>query len=79
MHCYPISSGRNWGYGGASPVLNDALIVDFNKMNNIRHFDDVNGVVDIEPGVTQGQLAHYLKDALRKEPHARGPVHPIDE
>lgn len=62
MHCYPISSGRNWGYGGASPVLNDALIVDFKKMNNIRHFDDVNGVVDIEPGVTQGQLAHYLKD-----------------
>ncbi|MGR6873558.1 FAD-binding oxidoreductase [Pseudomonas sp. HK3] len=61
LHCYPISSGRNWGYGGASAVLNDALIVDFKRMNNIRHFDDVNGVVDIEPGVTQGQLANYLK------------------
>ncbi len=63
MHCYPISSGRNWGYGGASPVLNDALIIDLKKMNRIRNFDEVNGVVDVEPGVTQGQLAEYLKDS----------------
>lgn len=58
---YAISTGKNWGYGKASPVSDDNLVIDLSLMNNIHHYDAELGVVEIGPGVTQGQLAHFLK------------------
>jgi 4-cresol dehydrogenase (hydroxylating) len=57
---YPISTGRNWGYGTALPVVDDCVIVDLSGMNRILHFDAELGVVTVEPGVTQGMLADFL-------------------
>ena len=59
---YPISKGRNIGYGEKIPVSDGHLIIDLHKMNSIRHFDDVLGYVKLEPGVTQKQLYEYLQD-----------------
>ena len=58
---HPVSSGRNWGYGTARPGRGVAdLILDLSQMNRILSFDDDLGIVRVEPGVTQGQLAAFL-------------------
>lgn len=58
---YPISRGKNIGYGDKIPVLDGQLIVDLQRMNNIRSFDKILGHVVLEPGVTQKQLFDFLK------------------
>ncbi len=56
---YPISTGRNWGYGTALPVRDDCAILDLSDLRGIE-FDAELGVVTLEPGVTQGMLAGFL-------------------
>jgi FAD/FMN-containing dehydrogenase len=56
---YPISTGRNWGYGTALPVRHDCVILDLADLRRIE-FDPELGVVTLEPGVTQGMLAEFL-------------------
>lgn len=58
---YPISTGRNWGYGTALPAKDDGVIVDLSSLRRILHFDSDLGVVTVEPGVTQGMLAEFLE------------------
>lgn len=57
---YPISTGRNWGYGTALAAQDDCVIVDLSGLRQILHFDADLGVVTVEPGVTQGMLAEFL-------------------
>ncbi|MES2960121.1 MAG: FAD-binding oxidoreductase [Pseudomonadota bacterium] len=57
---YPISTGRNWGYGSALPVRDGCVIIDLSALRKVLHFDAELGVVTVEPGVTQGQLAEFL-------------------
>jgi len=65
---YPISSGRNWGYGTSQPVQISAncIILDLSKLTNI-DFDEELGLVTVEPGVTQQHLSDYL--AQRGDKH----------
>lgn len=58
---YPISTGRNWGYGSALPVRDGCVIVDLSALRKILHFDAELGAVTVEPGVTQGMLADFLR------------------
>jgi 4-cresol dehydrogenase (hydroxylating) flavoprotein subunit len=60
MPVYPISTGRNWGYGTSLPVRDDCVIIDLSGLKKILHFDAELGVVTVEPGVTQGMLAEFL-------------------
>ncbi len=53
---YPISGGKNWGYGDACAPVAQAAIVDLSAMNRILKIDAVMGYAVIEPGVTQQQL-----------------------
>ncbi len=57
---YPISSGRNWGYGCGTPAAEDCVIFDLSSMNRIVSIDSELGVVTVQPGVTQGQLHDEL-------------------
>ncbi|WP_414708898.1 FAD-binding oxidoreductase [Roseateles sp.] len=61
VRVYPISTGRNWGYGTALPSADGCVLLDLSQMRQILDFDPVLGVVTVEPGVTQGQLAEFLK------------------
>ncbi len=63
---YPISRGKNMGYGDKVPTVDNAWIVDLEKMNTIRFYDSLRGQVTVEPGVTQGQLSSYLKENKAK-------------
>ena len=57
---YPISSGKNWGYGSRVPVADGCVVVDLSRMNRIVDFSEEMGWVTVEPGVTQQQLFQYL-------------------
>lgn len=58
---YPISRGENIGYGDNLPVEDNCFIVSLERMNAIKEFDNANGFVTVEPGVTQKQLYEFLK------------------
>ena len=60
---YPISGGRNWGYGDACAPVDGAAIVDLGRMNRIIELNRDLGYAVIEPGVSQQQLY----DAVRKQ------------
>jgi len=57
---YPISKGKNIGYGDKLPITEDNIIVDLSRMNKISRLDNEVGTVVIQPGVTQFQLKEYL-------------------
>ncbi|TWT81133.1 4-cresol dehydrogenase [hydroxylating] flavoprotein subunit [Planctomycetes bacterium CA13] len=57
---YPISTGRNWGYGAASPVTEGCAVVDLSQLHKIRVVDAELGIVSLQPGVTQGMLAEFV-------------------
>jgi len=57
---YPISTGKNWGYGSALPARDGCVIVDLGALQKVIDFDAELGVITLEPGVTQGMLAEYL-------------------
>lgn len=57
---YPVSTGKNWGYGSANPVEDGCVILDLSRLDRISNFDPEMGVVTVEPGVTQGALREFL-------------------
>jgi len=57
---YPVSSGRNWGYGSRVPPR-DGVIVDLSRLNRIVEYDEDLAYVTVEPGVTQAQLYAFLQ------------------
>lgn len=55
-----VSTGKNWGYGCALPVAEKSFILDLSQMKKIREFNPQLGYVNLEPGVTQQDLADFL-------------------
>jgi FAD/FMN-containing dehydrogenase len=64
---YPISLGRNLGYGGAAPRIPGGVVVDLGKrMHQILNIDAENASCLVEPGVTYFKL--YDEVQRRKLP-----------
>lgn len=59
---YPISTGRNLGYGGAAPTYSGSVIVDLKRMNRILDVSESEAYVLLEPGVSFIDLYRYLED-----------------
>jgi hypothetical protein len=59
---YPVSTGRNWGYGSGNPVVDGCIVLNLSRLNRILDVDADLGLLTLEPGVTQRQLADYLKE-----------------
>ena len=57
---YPVSRGKNWGYGSSVPVR-DACVIDLSRMDHIVDFDERLAYVTIEPGVTMDGLFRFLR------------------
>ncbi|BAK67457.1 FAD linked oxidase-like protein [Sphingobium sp. SYK-6] len=57
---WPISRGKNLGYGGSAPVLAGSVILDLSRMKKIE-YDEENGTVLLEPGVGFYDLYDFLK------------------
>jgi 4-cresol dehydrogenase (hydroxylating) len=58
---WPISRGKNLGYGGSAPVLGGSVIVDLTRMNRILEVDEKYAYCLLEPGVGFFDLYDYLK------------------
>jgi (+)-pinoresinol hydroxylase len=59
---YPISTGKNLGYGGAAPVLSGSVVLDLKRMNRILEIDERNAYALVEPGVTYFDLYRAIQD-----------------
>lgn len=58
---WPISRGKNFGYGTAAPVVKDSIVLDLSRMRKIE-VDVDNGTVLVEPGVSFFDLFDYLQE-----------------
>lgn len=59
---WPLSTGKNWGYGSRVPGADGAVILDLSRLHRIVQYDPEMGFVTVEPGVTQAQLHAFLAD-----------------
>ncbi len=59
---WPVSTGRNLGYGSASPATRGQVILDLRRMNRILEVDAELGTALVEPGVTYQQLHDYIRE-----------------
>ncbi|MEO8096707.1 MAG: FAD-binding oxidoreductase [Acidobacteriota bacterium] len=59
---YPISTGKNWGYGSRVPVADGCVVMDLGAMRGILDFNEALGYVTVEPGVTQAALYKFLHE-----------------
>jgi 4-cresol dehydrogenase (hydroxylating) len=59
---YPISRGRNWGYGDACAPSEGSAIVDMSGMNRILEVNEELAYAVVEPGVSQRQLCDHLRE-----------------
>ncbi len=57
---WPISRGKNFGYGGAAPRLKGSVVLDLSRMKKIE-FDAENGTALVEPGVGFYDLYDYIQ------------------
>ena len=58
---YPISTGRNLGYGGAAPVLSGSVVLDLKRMNQILEVSERNACALVEPGVSYFDLYRHIR------------------
>lgn len=59
---WPISTGKNMGYGTAAPATPGQIVLDLKRMNRILEVDPELGTALVEPGVTYQMLKDYLDD-----------------
>jgi 4-cresol dehydrogenase (hydroxylating) len=56
------SRGNNWGYGCHAPSADGDFSIDLSLCNRIKDFDAYHGTITVEPGVSYGELARFLKE-----------------
>jgi 4-cresol dehydrogenase (hydroxylating) len=59
---YPISTGKNWGYGSRVPAADGSVLLDLGRLDRIVDYDEELAYVTVEPGVTQAQLHGFLEE-----------------
>ena len=56
----PLSCGKNWGFGSDLATRDGVYTLDLSALKSIRSLDLQSHCVELEPGVTQGQLDDAL-------------------
>jgi 4-cresol dehydrogenase (hydroxylating) flavoprotein subunit len=59
---YPVSRGKNWGYGDANPVGAGQVVLDLSGMDRVVEVDPELAYAVVEPGVSQQQLHTHLTE-----------------
>lgn len=63
---YPISTGRNLGYGGSAPAYSGSVVLDLKRMNRILEVDEDNASCLVEPGVSYFDLYRHIQERQLK-------------
>ena len=58
---WPISRGKNFGYGGAAPMTTDAVMIDLGRMKKILEIDPTYAYCNLEPGVGFFDLYDHIQ------------------
>jgi 4-cresol dehydrogenase (hydroxylating) len=59
---WPISRGKNFGYGGSAPLMSGSIVLDLSRMKKIIEVDEKLGYCVIEPGVGFYDLYQHLQE-----------------
>ena len=59
---YPISTGRNLGYGGSAPAYSGSVVLDLKRMNRIIEVNEQHAFALVEPGVSYFDLYHHIQE-----------------
>jgi len=59
---YPVSTGKNLGYGGAAPVYSGSVVLDLKRMNRILEVNEENAYALVEPGVSYFDLYRHIQE-----------------
>ena len=59
---FPISTGKNLGYGGSAPNLSGSVVVDLKRMNRVVEVDDKRHFAIVEPGVAYFDLYRHIQE-----------------
>lgn len=57
---WPVSQGRNWGYGSGTPALENTVVLHLGRLNRILEVNEALAYAVVEPGVTYRQLRAHL-------------------
>ena len=57
---YPVSTGKNWGYGSRVPARDGCVLMEFRRLDRITDYDETLAYVTVEPGVTFRRLHEFL-------------------
>ena len=63
---YPISTGKNLGYGGSAPAYSGSVVLDLKRMNRILEVNEANAFALVEPGVSYFDLYRYIQEKKLK-------------
>ncbi|MGC5567803.1 FAD-binding oxidoreductase [Streptomyces sp. FR-108] len=58
---WTVSTGRNYGYGGAAPRVPGSILVNLSKMNRVLEINEELGYAVVEPGVRWFDLCEALE------------------
>ena len=59
---YPVSTGRNLGYGGSAPNYSGSVVLDLKRMNRILEVNERNAWCLVEPGVSYFDLVRHIDE-----------------
>jgi FAD/FMN-containing dehydrogenase len=59
---YPVSTGKNLGYGGSAPAYSGSVVLDLKRMNRILEVSERNAFALVEPGVSYFDLYRYIQE-----------------
>jgi len=60
---FPISTGKNFGYGGPSPNVHGSVIVDLKRMNKVIEVNEQRNFALVEPGVSYFDLYRSIQES----------------
>jgi hypothetical protein len=58
---YPISTGKDLGYGGSAPVYSGSVVLDLKRMNRVLEVNERNAYCVVEPGVSYFDMYRHLQ------------------
>jgi 4-cresol dehydrogenase (hydroxylating) len=59
---YPISTGKNFAYGGPAPNVRGSVVVDLKRMNKVLEVDADRHFAIVEPGVSYFDLYRHIQE-----------------
>ena len=57
---YPVSTGKNWGYGSRVPARDGCVLMELRRLDGITDYDEKLAYITVEPGVTFRRLHEFL-------------------